>query len=123
MPFAVYAQNGAVVDYSAPKTYILKNLKVNGKITVLSNVSDVIVEGCEADCIVSYGSYVEIRENKVSGDVKLFDNECSLVAQNEVGGKISVCDSYNCSVILNKARVVIKYRCKNYIRCQSTACM
>ena len=27
---------------------ILKNLKVNGRITVLNNVSDVIIEGCEA---------------------------------------------------------------------------
>ena len=86
---------------------ILKDLKVNGKITVLNNVSDVIIEGCEADCIVSYGSYVEIRENKVTGDVKVFDNECSLVAQNEVNGKISVYDSYNCSVILNKSDSIV----------------
>ncbi len=30
MPFAVSAQNSAVVDYNAPKTYILKGLKVEG---------------------------------------------------------------------------------------------
>ena len=30
MPFAVSAQNSAVVDYNAPKTYILKGLRVEG---------------------------------------------------------------------------------------------
>ena len=81
---------------------ILVNLKVKGKITVSGNVSDVIIQNCSADKIVSYGSYVEIRENNVSGDIKL-SGECCLVAQNEVGGEISVDESYNCSVILNKA--------------------
>ena len=107
----VYESNGATLN--APfgveiisSDVILKNLNVNGKITVLNNVSDVIIEGCEADSIISHGSYVEIRENKISGDVKLFGNECSLLAQNEVGGKIAVYDSYNCSVILNRANAV-----------------
>lgn len=82
---------------------ILSNLNVKGKITVSGNVSNVIIENCSAESIVSYGSYVEIRENKVSGDVKL-SGECSLIAQNSVGGNISVDESYNCSVILNKAK-------------------
>ena len=30
MPFAVSAQNGAVVDYNSPKKYILKGIKVEG---------------------------------------------------------------------------------------------
>ncbi|MBE6647646.1 MAG: hypothetical protein E7611_08450 [Ruminococcaceae bacterium] len=84
---------------------ILKDLNVKGKITISSDVSDVIIEGCSANDILSYGSYVEIRENKLEGNIKL-SGECCLIAQNEVAGEISVNESYNCSVILNKANSV-----------------
>ena len=85
---------------------ILVNLNVKGKITVSGNVSDVIIQSCSADAIISYGSYVEIRENKIEGNIKL-SGECCLVAQNIVGGEISVNESYNCSVILNKASGIV----------------
>lgn len=84
---------------------ILKNLNIKGRITVSGNVSDVIIQNCSADAIISYGSYVEIRENNVTGDIKL-SGECCLVAQNEVCGKIEINESYNCSVILNKANSI-----------------
>ena len=85
---------------------ILSNLNVKGKITVSGNVSDVIIQSCSADAIISYGSYVQIRENNVTEYIKL-SGECSLIAQNAVGGEISVNESYNCSVILNKASGIV----------------
>ena len=85
---------------------ILVNLNVKGKITVSGNVSNVIIQNCSADAIISYGSYVQIRENNVTEYIKL-SGECSLIAQNAVGGEISVNESYNCSVILNKANGIV----------------
>jgi len=62
MPCAVFAQNGAVVDYESPKTYVLKGIKVEG-VNYLSGDRLVALTGLQE------GDKLEIPGQELSGIV------------------------------------------------------
>jgi hypothetical protein len=102
------ARGGVVVANS--KTY-LKNITVEGNITVESGASDVAIQNCtlkaQGTAILSYADNVVIRGNVIEdADVAVrIAGGCNcLVAQIETDGDIRVESVNNCSVVLNTAK-------------------
>lgn len=62
MPCAVFAQNGAIVDYESPKTYVLKGIKVEG-VNYLNGERLVALTGLQE------GDKIEIPGQQLSGIV------------------------------------------------------
>ena len=97
----------------------LKNLTVNGKITVIGN--DAVIVGCtvnaEEDAITVSGSYFIARENKINCTGNAVSVSAgvinSLIAMNSTSGGIALNGAYNCSVVMNKASRLIGSANKN----------
>jgi hypothetical protein len=107
------ARGGVVVANS--KTY-LKNITVEGNITVESGASDVAIQNCtlkaQGTAILSYADNVVIRGNVIEdADVAVrIAGGCNcLVAQIETDGDIRVESVNNCSVVLNTAKIYLQY--------------
>ena len=105
---------------------VLKDLTVNGKITV--EADNVSIINCtitaEDDAIISSGKYLTVRGNKITcplAAVTLTSGSYNcLVAQNETDGEISVSAAHNCSVTLNRAARITARNNKNIYIIENT---
>ena len=105
---------------------VLKDLTVNGKITV--EADNVSIINCtiiaEDDAIISSGKYLTVRGNKIIchlAAVTLTNGSYNcLVAQNETDGEISISAAHNCSVTLNRAAKITARNNKNIYIIENT---
>lgn len=91
---------------------VLKNFKIYGNVTVIGKSCSII--SCEIEsslcAVISSGEGLVMRKNKISGSATSISlgsgSYNSLIAENECDGKISVCDGYNISLVLNCAKEI-----------------
>ncbi len=96
----------------------LKNLTVNGKITVTGN--DAVIAGCtitaEDNAISASGSYFIAKENTISCAgcaISVSNASNCLIASNKTDGGITLTGAYNCSVIMNDTSRLVGCTNKN----------
>ena len=102
---AEYTVNGNI-ELSGKYAVTLKNVTVNGSVTVAADCEDVIIYKCQilGDIICSATNAV-IKECR-SGTVSLFGGATNVLVAKCDTEQISVTDGYNCTVLLNNADAV-----------------
>lgn len=91
----------------------LENLTVNGRIVALGKDTSII--GCtviaDENAVVSSAKGLILKNNKINCSTSAITlakgSYNALVAQNDVTGAITVCNAYNCSVILNNSKEIV----------------
>lgn len=98
---------------------VLKDLTVNGKITVEADRVSIIncTINAEDGAIISSGRYFTARGNKINCPLSAItlaqgSYNC-LIAENETDGEISVSVAHNCSVTLNRSARITARNNKN----------
>ncbi len=114
----VYDGQGATLTLDAGLSVMennitLKNFTLIGNISIMGanfTLENCTVRAC-GNAITSSGEGFIAKFNKIEGaDVSIAlegGSYNSMIAQNELDGDITVCDSFNCSIILNKANNIL----------------